>query len=118
MPIYKCNKCEYTTKVKQNLNKHVNKKSPCKTELIIYDVSNNDNDNEPIAIGSIEGHLLEINDELEKVKNEKLDLQLFNDELIKLLDEMKEKYKKLKKQLNTQQAILNELGIEYEILEK
>jgi Mg2+ and Co2+ transporter CorA len=111
MPIYKCNKCEYTTKVKQNLTKHINKKSPCKTELIIYDISNNDNDNEPIAIGSIEEHLLEVNEELEKVKNEKL-------ELLNQITELREKCKKLKKQLNTQQAVLNELGIEYEILEK
>ncbi len=113
MPIYKCNKCEYTTKVKQNLTKHVNKKSPCKTELIIYDVINNDNDNENDneTIGSIEEHLLEVNEELEKVKNEKL-------ELLNQITELREKCKKLKKQLNTQQAVLNELGIEYDILEK
>ena len=34
MLIYKCNSCEYTTKVKQNMTKHMNKKNPCKTKIV------------------------------------------------------------------------------------
>jgi hypothetical protein len=35
MPIYKCEKCEYQTKIKRLMNNHLNKKNPCKTEIVL-----------------------------------------------------------------------------------
>ena len=35
MAIYKCSKCDYQTHRRQNINKHLLKKSPCRKELII-----------------------------------------------------------------------------------
>jgi septal ring factor EnvC (AmiA/AmiB activator) len=35
MPIYKCEKCEYQTKIKRLINNHLNKKRPCKTEIVL-----------------------------------------------------------------------------------
>lgn len=120
MPIFKCPKCSYTTKRKCHIIQHQNKKGLCKDELVIYD------QNEPVAqqgepleddetIGSMEGHLLEINNELEKVKNEKIDL--FNE-----LEAFKEKYQISKKQINKLikritlfENTLNELGYEIQI---
>jgi flagellar motility protein MotE (MotC chaperone) len=34
MPIFKCHKCEYSTKIKCNFLKHLNKANPCKTEIV------------------------------------------------------------------------------------
>ncbi len=101
MPIYKCNKCEYTTKVKQNLTKHINKKSPCKTELIIYDISNNDNDNEPIAIGSIEDETIKLMEEITELYDEN--------------NELREKVINYINKIKTLEKFLNELGYKYEI---
>lgn len=93
MTIYKCNKCEYTTKHKQNLYKHINKLNPCKTEIVVY----NDNQAED------EKDLLEINDELEKENNEML-------ELINHAKELSEKNKQYLKRINRFEILLNELG--------
>ena len=35
MPIYKCEKCEYQTKIKRLMNNHLNKMNPCKTEIVL-----------------------------------------------------------------------------------
>ncbi len=40
MPIYKCPKCDYTTKVKQNIAKHCSKKNACKNEIVVYNTEN------------------------------------------------------------------------------
>jgi len=35
MTIFKCEKCEYQTKIKRLMNNHLNKKNPCKTEIVL-----------------------------------------------------------------------------------
>jgi hypothetical protein len=54
MTIYKCNNCAYTTKVKQNLTKHINKKNPCKTKIVygneLKEQINNKTDNNEMII--------------------------------------------------------------------
>lgn len=40
MAIHKCPKCDYTTKTKQNIIKHLNKLTPCKNEVIVYEEKN------------------------------------------------------------------------------
>lgn len=89
MPIYKCNKCEYTTKVKQNLTKHINKKSPCKTELIVYD-------DEPA-----EDETIRLMEEITELYDEN--------------NELREKVIKYINQIKTLEKSLNELGYKYEI---
>ena len=34
MPQYKCTKCEYSTKSKQSITRHLNNKNPCRTQVI------------------------------------------------------------------------------------
>jgi hypothetical protein len=34
MPQYKCTKCEYSTKSRQSITRHLNNKNPCRTQVI------------------------------------------------------------------------------------
>lgn len=34
MPHYKCTKCEYSTKSRQSITRHLNNKNPCRTQVI------------------------------------------------------------------------------------
>jgi predicted nucleic acid-binding Zn-ribbon protein len=34
MPHYKCNKCDYSTKSRQSITRHLNNKNPCRTQVI------------------------------------------------------------------------------------
>ena len=34
MPHYKCTKCDYSTKSRQSITRHLNNKNPCRTQVI------------------------------------------------------------------------------------
>jgi hypothetical protein len=50
MAIYKCEKCGYSTRVLQNIKKHLKKINPCKNEIIILNKASleQDDNNEEI----------------------------------------------------------------------
>lgn len=79
-PIYTCDKCNYTTNQKQNIFKHQNKENYCKTEIIML---NHHDKQEEID------KLYEIIKELNESIN---DLELANQELKKANQELKKEY--------------------------
>lgn len=73
MPIYQCNKCNYQTKVKQNIIKHLNKTTPCKNEVIVYNTDSSTQTKEDL---------------LNKIIELELDNEILQETIIDLQDEI------------------------------
>jgi peptidoglycan hydrolase CwlO-like protein len=113
MPIFKCVKCNYTTTKKHHLKQHINKKNPCKTEIVysneLKEQINNETDNEidNEIDNETDNELLELLEENENLYDEIKDLAI-------KINELREKDKTNKKKISSLEKIINSLGYELE----